>query len=33
MYLHVKRIPIEDVPVEETLFKKWMHDLFVGKDE
>lgn len=33
MYIHIKRIPIEDVPVEESQFKKWMHELFIGKDE
>ena len=33
IYIHLKRIPIKDVPIEEALFKKWMHDLFVVKDE
>jgi len=33
LHIHVRRIPIEDVPEDETLFKKWMHDLFVLKDE
>lgn len=33
MYIHVKRIPIEDVPEDEALFKTWMHNLFIVKDE
>jgi len=33
LYINVKRIPIEDVPRDETDFKQWMHQLFVDKDE
>lgn len=33
LHIHIKRIPIKDVPEDEVLFKKWMHDLFIEKDE
>ncbi|KAI9558282.1 hypothetical protein GHT06_015035 [Daphnia sinensis] len=33
MYIHVRRIPIEDVPEDEAQFKSWMHNLFTVKDE
>jgi hypothetical protein len=33
MYIHVRRIPIKDVPEDEAFFKTWMHNLFIVKDE
>ena len=33
LQIHVRRIPIDDVPADETLFKRWMHDLFLAKDK
>jgi len=33
LYIHVRRLPIADVPEDESEFKQWMHQLFLEKDE
>lgn len=33
MHIHVRRIPIDKVPEQESEFKSWMHELFIYKDQ
>ena len=33
MHIHVRRIPVQEVPEDETVFKRWMHELFLTKDK
>ncbi|XP_071451205.1 1-acyl-sn-glycerol-3-phosphate acyltransferase epsilon-like isoform X1 [Hetaerina americana] len=32
VHIHVRRIPMSSVPVEESHFQRWIHSLFVEKD-
>lgn len=32
VHVHIKRIPIEDVPKDEASFAPWLHDVFVQRD-
>ena len=32
VHVHIRRIPIEEVPRKEDEVKTWLHDVFVRKD-
>lgn len=32
IHIHARRISINDIPLDENLFRRWMHQLYLGKD-
>jgi len=32
IHIHARRIPVSQIPLDETMFRQWMHQLYLGKD-